>query len=320
MTDHPATGTPTAHAWAAALASDREAQALREDLVALRAEASTLRADVAALRERHEREHADVEGLRTPGLRSLLSAVRGTRRAELDREEAEAAAARADALAGLARLHDVEARAEALDQRLAGLGDTAAPLEAAAQAYAEELRHSGHPVAVELDGVLTELATGREQLARLEGVRAAGARAAASLDTARSELASADRWSTYDTFAGGGMLSSVAKHQHADSASRSIATAQHAIVELAGALHDVAEVAELRADLGVTGGTRTMDVWLDNIATDWTVRSRIKDQIAGVERASSAVREAMGRLGTDYAQHSARVEELVQRRDALLGA
>ena len=198
-------------------------------------------------------------------------------------------------MAALARVTAAEERAEQVDRRLARLGDTAARREVAAQAYAEELRTSTHPVAPHVDAVLTELAAARAELDRLDRVRAAGARAAASLDSARSQLSSADGWSAYDTFAGGGMLSSALKHEHADGAARSIADAQHAIVELAGALRDVGEVSGLRADLGVGPGTRALDVWFDNVVSDWTVRSRIKDQIAGVERASAAVREAMAR-------------------------
>jgi hypothetical protein len=320
MNAHPATATPTATAFATALAEDREAVVLRADLRDLRAQAAGLREDLAAERARHERELADVEGLTGLGLRSLAASVRGTRRAELDREQAEETEARARAVAALARLTGAEDRAEEVDRRLARLGDTAARRETAAQAYAEELRTSTHPVAPHVDEVLTALAAARDRLAQLEQVREAGARAAASLDSARSQLSSADGWSTYDTFAGGGLLSSAVKHQHADGASRSIAEAQHAIVDLAGALRDVGEVAGLRADLGVGPGTRTMDVWFDNLVSDWAVRSRIKDQLAGVERASAAVREAVGQTTAEHARASAVVEDLVRRRDALLGA
>jgi hypothetical protein len=318
MNEHPATATPTATAFATALAEDREAEVLRAELRGLRAEASVLRGELAAQRAAHERELADVEGLH--GMRGLLAAVRGSRREQLERERIEEEQARAEAVAALARLRDVEDRAEQVDQRLARLGDTAGRREAAAQAYAEELRTSTHPVAPHVDAVLTELAAARDAVAELERVRAAGARAGALLDSARSQLSSADGWSTYDTFAGGGMFASHRKHDHVDGASRSIAEAQHAIVELAGALRDIGDVARLRADAGVTAGQRRADVWFDNLVTDWSVRSRIKDQIAGVERASAAVREAMEGTLVDHARAAESVEQIVARRDALLGA
>jgi hypothetical protein len=319
MTEHPATATPTAAAFAHALAEDQEAVRLRADLRAMRADATVLRGTLAERRADHERELADVERLHGLGLRSLAASLRGSRREEMERESAEEAEARARAVAALSRLHEVEDRAEQVDQRLARLGDTAGRREVAAQAYAEELRTSTHPVAPHVDAVLTDLAGAREHLDHLERVRAAGARAAALLDSARSRLSSADAWSTYDTFAGGGMLSSMLKHDHVDGAGDLIARAQHAIVELAGALRDVGEVGALRADLGVSGTTRTLDIWFDNIVSDWTVRSRIKDQRAGVDRASAAVREAMESSAVEYGRTAALVEDLVRRRDALLG-
>jgi len=60
-------------------------------------------------------------------------------------------------------------------------------------------------------------------------------------------------------------------------------------------LRDVGDVAGPRADDGVSAGQRRTGVWFDDLVTDWSVRSRIKDQIAGVE-------------------------QLLARRDALLGA
>jgi prefoldin subunit 5 len=319
MNEHPATATPAAAAFASALAEDREAERLRADLRSLRAELAPLRAEVSELRARHEREHSDVEDLRGLGLRSLLASIRGTKHDELRREESEAASARDAAVSGLARLRQLDERAEQLEQRVARLGDTAARREGAAQAYAEELRTSTHPVAPHVDEVLTRLATVRGQSEELEHVRAAGARAAAALDAARGHLSAAAGWSAYDTFAGGGMLASSVKHSHADDASRSIAAAQHALVEFAGSMRDHGAAAGLRADLGIGGGTRTLDVWFDNVVTDWRVRSRLEDAAAAVERASEAVREALGDTTVEAARLAQQADELRHRRDALIG-
>jgi hypothetical protein len=62
-------------------------------------------------------------------------------------------------------------------------------------------------------------------------------------------------------------------------------------------LRDVGDVAGPRAHAGVSAGQRRTGVWFDDLVTDWSVRSRIKDQIAGVEQAAAAVREALGRGG-----------------------
>ena len=99
------------------------------------------------------------------------------------------------------------------------------------------------------------------------------------------ELGSADSWSAYDTWFGGGLVSSSIKHDRIDAAGRLIAAAQDALVDLARELADVESVAGLRADLGISPTARTFDVWFDNVFSDLSVRSSIKDSQVRVDAA-----------------------------------
>lgn len=103
-------------------------------------------------------------------------------------------------------------------------------------------------------------------------------------------------------------------------ASRSIAAAQDDLVEFASALRDPGALTGLRADLGIDGLTRGLDVWFDNLVTDWSVRSRINDAAARVDAALAAVREALGTTSQRLVGLHERVEELRARRDELVGA
>ena len=303
-----------------AIADDHEAVHLRGQLDQLRSEAGVAREELARLRARHREEAEDVERLEGFGLTAVLSAVRGTRTGALDRERAEEVAARYAVQTATAHLQAVEARREAVDRRLAQLGDTATAREAAMAAHAEALRSSGHPQAAGLDAVLDELAEAGAEATELAQAREAGIRAATSLDAALRELGSADSWSAYDTWFGGGMVSSSIKHGRIDGAGRRIAEAQDALVDLARELADVESVTGLRADLGISPTTRTFDVWFDNVFSDLSVRSSIKDSQARVEAAAASVREAMQRLMVRSAALDQRIAELRARRDALLGA
>ena len=314
------TQPPTRTALDEALTAHAEAVRLRAELAGLRQEEAALREGAVGARESHEKEARDVERLEGPGLASLVASLRGSRAEDLHRERAEESTARDRARTALARLQTVEARAEAVDRRLAVLGDTGAAREQAVAAHADTVRASGSPVAPELDAVCAELETTRGQVADIERARAAGVRAAASLEIAARRLSSAGSWSTYDTFAGGGMLASSVKHHHAEEASRSIAAAQHDLVEFASALRDPGALTGLRADLGVGGLTRGLDIWFDNLVTDWSVRSRIKDAAGRVDAALAAVREALGTTSQRLVGLHERVEELRARRDELVGA
>ncbi len=301
-----------------AIADDHEAVHLRGQLEQLRHEGSAAREDLARLRATHSEEEQDVERLEGFGLTAVLSAVRGTRTGELDRERAEEVAARYAMQTATAHLHAVEARREAVDRRLAQLGDTAARREAATEEHAQALSTGRHPQAAGLEAVLDELAEARAEATDLAEAREAGIRAATSLDAALRQLGSADSWSAYDTWFGGGMVSSAVKHERIDGAGRLIAQAQDALVDLARELDDVDGVTGLRADLGISPTARTFDVWFDNVFSDLSVRSSIKDSLARVETASVAVRDAMQRLLVRSVALDARITELTARRDALL--
>lgn len=310
---------PTRTALDAALAAHAEAVRLRAELAGLRQEEATLREHALGARAALEKEARDVDRLQGPGLGSLVASLRGSRVEELHRERAEEATARDRARTALARLQVLEARAEEVDRRLGALGDTAVAREEAVTAHADTLRATGSPVAPELEAVCVELASVLGQAADLERARAAGLRAAASLEGARRQLASAGSWSTYDTFAGGGMLASSAKHHHAEEASRGIAAAQHDLVEFASALQDPGAVALLRADLGIGGLTRGLDVWFDNLVTDWSVRSRLNDAADRVDAALVTVRDALGTTSQRLAGLHERAADLRARRDELVG-
>ena len=303
-----------------ALADDHEAAQLRARLERLRQETATAREDLVRMHERHRVEAGDVERLEGLGLTAVLAAVRGTRTGALDRERAEEVAARYAVQTATVHLQALEARREAVDRRLAQLGDTAARREAATQAHAQAVRTSGHPQAAGLEAVLDELAEATAEASDLAQARDAGLRAATALEAALRELGSADSWSAYDTWFGGGLVSSAIKHERLDGAARRIVQAQDALVDLARELADVESVTDLRADLGISPTARAFDVWFDNLFSDLSVRSSIKDSLERVEGASASVRETMLRLLVRSAALDERIAELSARRDALLTA
>ena len=69
-------------------------------------------------------------------------------------------------------------------------------------------------------------------------------------------------------------------------------------------------MAGLRADLGISPTARTFDVWFDNVFSDLSVRSSIKDSQVRVDAAVTSVREAMQRMTLRSAALDQRVADL----------
>lgn len=258
----------------------RRLEEARRDLAereAVHARLATSRASLDRARSEHERlldalttEQRDVERLEGRSVARAWSALRGSREQDLDRERAEAevaaaavARARVDAeryeaeLAGLVRraerLEDAEARYEAALEAVAGSGGDVDDAEAAA--------------------AVDELSRRRE-LREVEQARAAGRSALQGLVAARQKLDSADSWSAWDTFGGGGMVSSALKHERLDETRQLLRRAGDLLVHFSRELDDVGVAGVELPEFD--GLTRGLDIWFDNVFTDLAVRDRIK--------------------------------------------
>ena len=256
-----------------AIADDREAARLRGLLVRAarrgRCGPPRARARAAAARARGRRRPA---GSTASRLSALMAALRGSRTGELDRERAEEVAARYALQAATARLAAVEARRRG--GRPAARAARGPPPSGARRPPRPTRRRCAPP------GRAGGRARARPRRARAGAGRGGrgparhwqpATAASALLDAARGHLGSAESWSTYDTWFGGGLLASSVKHDRIDGASDRIGEAQQALFEFARELADVDAVPTVRADLGISPTSRTVDVWFDNVFTDLSV-------------------------------------------------
>lgn len=257
------------------LARDRTTkEGLVAALAATRERAEPARQRVADARTRLADEHADVAALESLSMTRILAGLRGRRDAELDRERAEAAAAEYAVAEAEARLAAEEREIASLEARVADHGDLDARRTALLDQREQEVRADPAAAASErltaLVGRVGELSARATQLAEAD---AAGRAAHQALQEAARHLGSAGSWATYDTFFGGGLLADIAKHDKLDRAGALMQRADAALRSLATELADVG-IGPVEG-VGITELTRTLDVWFDNIFSDWAVRDRI---------------------------------------------
>jgi hypothetical protein len=251
-------------------------------------------------------EEQDVNTLEGVSVRRVITALRRSRERDLDRERAEVdTAASALALA--------ESKRDALRGRVAGLTRDLQRFDDAEAAYEQALadvvsaaddvsRRTGVDSAsgpgptidpTTIVRVTNMLARRRERREVAQAV-AAGHEALSVLADGLSALRSAEGWSDWDTFAGGGLISSSLKHDRMDRASECIQTAQAALVAFGRELDDLGLPG---MSLPTTDGlTRGLDIWFDNIFTDLGVRGRIKSSLQSVQEVFGQVSEVVQQL------------------------
>ncbi|HEX6248292.1 MAG TPA: hypothetical protein VFZ64_10510 [Nocardioidaceae bacterium] len=263
-------------------------------------------------------EEQDVERLETFSPSRIWAGLKGSHASDLDRERAERDAARYAAAEAEARREAARRDVDSFRAQLAQLGDVDETHRAAVAAK-ERWASANDP---ELAASLEELARRRGELVargrETEEAHAAGREAYNLLGQALSLLGSAESYSTWDTFLGGGMLADMAKYDKADQATAALRAADVALARFSRELADVGmgAVSALRVDTV----TRTFDMFFDNIFTDMAVRSRIQDAARRADSARASVGEALAALERTRDEVAAGLEELERSRDRLLGA
>jgi hypothetical protein len=286
----------------------------------LRGRMDEITSQLAALHTQHADEQKDVERLQGLTLTRVLASFHGARDDALARERAEADAVRYRVAEGEARLDAVRGEHDAAQARLARLAAAPSSYAAVLEEKERYLAESGDPGG----GRLLELADERGGLNGdmhevSEALQAAGT-AWHALSHVQDKLGNASGWSTYDTFFGGGALSSAVKHSRLDEAARAAAHADRCLAVLRTELADVDGMALTAPQLAVDGLTRFVDIWFDNVFTDLAVRDRIKQAQENVARSMRVVGEVRGRLEQRATQARARLATIeTERHDLLAG-
>ena len=301
------------------LAQDRAA---RDGLVAARAATGhrleRARERLEEARTRLAGEQQDVAALESLSMTRIMAGIRGRRDADLDRDRAEAAAAEYAVAEAASRLATEQREADSLDSRIAGYGDLERRRAELLAQREEELRRD--PGGASTAQRLTELAerTGALQAQRvqLEEADAAAREAHGALQETARHLGSAGSWATYDTFFGGGLVGDMVKHDKLDRAAALMRRADAALAHLATELADVG-IGSV-GEIGISSMTRALDVWFDNIFSDWAVRDRIAQADDRVQRLLVGVADIGRELHARQEQTVAGLEDAAAERERLL--
>ncbi|WP_144119086.1 hypothetical protein [Catellatospora sichuanensis] len=274
-------------------------------------------AQVRELSTVYDREARDVVRLETVTLTRVIAALRGTRHDAIAREKAEADAA-------AYRLARARADADALRRELDGVGARLAALQDAPGRYAavldekeSALAATGDPRARRLLELAEERGVAEAETKEIREAQHAAEAASTALLQLRKLLDSAGSWSTYDTFFGGGVISSAIKHDRLDEAATAAALADQRIAALNAELADIPG-GGTAATLTIDRLTRFLDVWFDNIFTDLAVRDRIKQAQARAEHCDQQVAGIGQQLDRRLAQMRARLAQLAAEREQTL--
>jgi hypothetical protein len=147
------------------------------------------------------------------------------------------------------------------------------------------------------------LASALSQQKELREAQEAATTALHRMNEALDRLRSARGWGSYDTWLGGGFISSLIKRDKVDQARQLMQSSNQALEKLRTELLDVG--LDGVGDVEIGRLHRTLDVWFDNIVSDVRAQSRIKEAAQRLE---------------DMAGHVLRLQTELTRRERAVSA
>jgi hypothetical protein len=139
-----------------------------------------------------------------------------------------------------------------------------------------------------------------------------------ALSDLRGKVGSASRWSTYDTFFGGGRIATAIVHRRLDEAAEVAAEADYRLALLSTELADLHGTMPTFPLLAISARTKLVDLWLDNIFTAMAVHDRIRQARQNVDHSLQVVQQVQEQLGSRATQAQARLTSIETKRRDLL--
>lgn len=264
------------------------------------------KAHLAHLQEQLAKERADVTSLEGLSLVGLFYTILGNKDQQLENERREALMAQLkydEARQSLA-LNEVEM--EELQTRLQRIHEAEAMLEAKLETKLSLLLLEATPVAQALKQRHTQGQMLKKQKLEISEALEAGKLYQELLELLIKQLKSAQSWGTWDVL-GGGMLSSYVKQQRLGDVRKTLSSLRHYELNFRRELADVKQSLDL--DVELTGVEGFLDVFFDNLITDWIIQQRINRSLAGAQNAFSQVGRVLSILVSRRQQLDSQIEK-----------
>jgi len=258
----------------------------------------------------YREEQKDVDRLERVSWSSIWASVKGSKEEDLDREKAEAWAARVKLQEAQRQLEEIQR--EIADRRSRADDDCEAVYQKLLREKETEYRQTDPAFAAKMADIERrelELATQRKEL---NEALYAGKRVLTQIHAALDKLSSAEGWSTWDLM-GGGLLTDIMKYSNMDEAQQLMESVQSDLRRYQAELADVAQTANF--NLRTDGFTWAMDIWFDNIFGDWAVRDRIVQSGRQLEDVEYRIRSMQDQLEEQLSGVQRTMEMLQQERE-----
>ncbi|MDR1539997.1 MAG: hypothetical protein LBU32_18750 [Clostridiales bacterium] len=275
-------------------------------------------AEAAALLKKYEEESLDVQRIQKDSIWNFAQKVIGKFEAQVEKEIKEEIEAKINYDRVLSDISELKREKRDLGLRLAELHR----LEREYETELENRRIYINQRLSETDGLQykkydEKIKAVAGQITEIKEAINAASHVSATAKSAVKSFESAEGWATYDIWARGGLISHMAKYSHIDDAEECFNRLSSQIRNLSAELSDVQDLPAPYLTQ-ISGTQRTIDFWFDNIFTDISVRSQIRDNIAQLKDLLEKVSGIEAILESKSRDLNVKLSDIKRRQEDLL--
>lgn len=270
-----------------------EKRRLEAKLSVLRSQDRSLELRAAELKRELESQQGDVERLEGVSLASVFYSMIGKKTERLDKEKAEAYAAKLKYDTAAMEQERVHTNILSIEQQLRALSGLEDLYGQLLQEKAKAIRESGTHEAEKILNMEKCIAQKHAQKKEIGEAISAGNRALNTANDILSNLDDAEGWGIWD-LAGGGLVSDLVKHSYLDEAQEKVQKLQEELRCFKTELTDVAIDGEIQ--VSVEGFLRFADYFFDGLFADWAVLDKISQSQSSVTQVQGQIRQLLSNL------------------------
>ena len=289
----------------------RRLNQLESQLKSLYEQQEKMEAELLRLRNIMNAEQEDVDKLEGLSLSAIFSKLSGSHDEKLAREQKEAFAAAANYQSASRQFDVLKEEIASVIRERNSLRGCEKEYQQALDEKAEAIRTSGDEGAAALLSLEEEIAGLKAQRKETGEAVSAGNRAMHTIESVEDSLSSAHDWGTFDLL-GGGLFSTMAKHEHLDEAQSKIGQLQRDLSAFQTEMADVRMYEDLQVK--PTGFMTFGDFFFDGLIFDWAVLDQIKQSEQQIADIKEQVYHALDKLEEIGQSLDRRLKELEEKR------
>lgn len=261
------------------------------------------------------KEKEDVRKLERFSFQNIFYTLTGQKLEKLDKEQQEVMAAKLKYNEALSTVEDLKKEIGDYERKLKEVDDADVLYQKLLQTKEEYVRRSNRQWSEKLYELSEQEGEIKGEMKEYEEAIAAGDRAIQKLNFAIEALDSAQNWSTFDMF-GGGMISTMAKHNRLNEAEKLIHDAQSSLRMFQDELLDIKD--HYSPSLSIDSFLTFADYVFDNFFVDWVVHGKIQDSLNATVDTKVKVNQIVKRLRNEKSILEQKLKEILNKRNEFL--